>query len=288
MSLLRVLAVALVLLLVAPAAATSTTTSSATNSKTVGFSAGDSVEYNYVIQTINTTLVGKNVVNVTYTQYDQFTINILSVNNTSPDLGVVGYAETLSVFDSETLSTPSTTLNNTAIFDPFLNYTYLANIGFYPFTYANLAAGNVTNLPVKVPYSGFPGSTGVVSTTSKVNATVVRTKGSIDVAIKVLPGPGVEPWRATMDYNSTTGVLDQMSLSAVFFDTPKIFTYQLISYNHPKPLNLGWVVYVVVAGIAVFVVVALIRRKPDKQKRVDKMREKFKGKTSPTRGAPVR
>lgn len=189
--------------------------------RTIGISAGESVVYSYQILTTYRTPDG----NYTTTIYNQFTVDILEVNASR---GEVWYKETLNMFNSTTETTQTPVSNVTTIFDPYDNESYLGNIGFYPFTYTDLLPGT-GHINITVPLGGL-GLNGTVKTgVQKINASVARPSGLIDVNYTVFGFSGQSPMPTVMAFDAMTGLLETGVTKANVFGVEKIFTYHLLS-----------------------------------------------------------
>ncbi|QQG49488.1 MAG: hypothetical protein HY247_04100 [archaeon] len=265
MSRTRVALAAFLVLLLLPTSATG---------RTMGIHPGDSAVFSYQLDTITEEPVGNTVVNHTDTVINQFVVSILSINTTK-SIGEVGYRESVNVFNSTTAETPSIAQNLTAIFDPRDNRTYLGKIGFYPFTYIDLPAGSVYNLKVYVTIAGIPGSPGSHTSVQLVNATVTRSLGTIDVRFTVIWDPKGRPWSADMQFSPVTGLLENGTLSAYFFQTTRVFTYHLVSYQKYAPIDYTLVGYVGIAALGGVLVYAVLTRKSSSEKKVERVRRKF-------------
>jgi hypothetical protein len=188
----------------------------------VGISVGDSATYSYVI----VTTLGSVTIRSAY----MLTLKVDSVNATGP-VGFVGYTETLTEWNNTVLNPPVVGSNYTTIFDPYVNQTYFGEpwIGWYPFTYTNLSAGQVTDLGVNVTVAGIALPSGNISSSAviPVNATVVRNPGLIDVNFTFATGTARALF--VMKFNSTTGWLESGVTNATAFGVARTFTYQLLS-----------------------------------------------------------
>jgi len=254
--------VAIILFLVTPGTGTV---------RTVGFSPGDSAIFNYDIRATN--------VNSSSHTYFVFRVDILSVNTSKP-IGEVGYMETLTDFNGTIISKPSASQNTTsrdltAIFDPFNNATYLAKIGFHPFTFTDVPAGSKYNMTIGVPFAGFGGRDQVIYVNATVNATVARSPASIDVTYSVKSDPRGLPWGGVMHYDPKTGMLVNGTQIARFLETTRVFNYQLLQFDHPTPLDLSFLPYLIVAGLAVFVVYSVAARGSAKDRKVGRIKKRF-------------
>ncbi len=264
-----VIAITLAVLLIVPGSAAG---------RTIGLAAGDSADFSYKVYIVTSVSdIGGVITYANALNFEsQFTVNIVSVNMSSA-IGDVGYRETVTeVNGTAVTATASAGYNLTAIFDPYNNNTYLAQIGFWPFAYTDLAAGNATDLPVSLILSG-----GNITTPQKVvnrvNVTVFRNPGSIEANFTV-SAPGSQPWWGLMQYNTTTGLLYNGTIRATAFGTTRLFTYQLLAYNHPTPLNLSFVPYVVFVPIIIVIAFyVLVNRKSHKQQKDDRLRKRFGG-----------
>ena len=254
---LRLLAVSLIAMLLAPGAA---------QARTVGVSPGDTAVYSYVYDFTNSAPGG----NVTFTSTNQFSIDVFSVDNQSA-LGAVGYTITWTEANSSVLSTPEVFQNFTTIFDPRDNLTYTGRIGFWPFIYTDVPAGSFTNMMLVVETAT---NASAVTNVWSVNGTVVRNPGSIDVSLRIGGGDNA-PARMNMQYNSTTGILENMTGAAQYVSIIwRYATYHLLSFSHSSPLDLSFLPYVVVAAIAA-VVVLTYRRRTKREKKAAKFRERM-------------
>lgn len=244
---------------------------------TMGVSAGDSMAFSYQIYTTYETPNG----NVTNIQNNNFTVNIISVNQSAPH-GEVGYTISVSEYNNtietnSSLTSPSPE-NFTTVFNPYDNLSYLGNIGFWPFTYTDLKVGSVHNLGVNTVVTNVPSgnATLTLKTTQYFNATVARSPGQIDVNLTQIAYSGSHLTAYVVRFNSTTGVLEYSKETTNLIGTiEKIFTYTLIRYTRPTPLNLWFAPYLAVAVVAVIAVLAVVRRKSPQEKKAARMREKL-------------
>jgi len=266
------IAVSFAILLLAPGPALAVTATVA---------AGESAVYSYTILTTNK---GPGGVNVTTSMPNQETVtvdNVSSAGNTE----VVGYTLTVTEANGTTLNPPLVGTNYTSIFDPYNNLTYFAQpwIGFYPFTYPDLAPG-FESIRLNITVTNVPGGsgTGTASVIDLVNATVTRSPGSIDVNFTAVPqhysgqaGRGL----FVMKFDPVTGWLDSMTLTANALGVEKIFTYRLLSYtlSKPAPNYSSYVWYVVIVAVAALVAYEVVTRKSRRERKKSRMREKFTG-----------
>ncbi len=255
-----------------------------TSTMTVGFRQGDSAVFAYDMTkiTLTTDPSTNDIVNQTTTQYNQLRLDVLSVNLTNPT-GKVAYRETVTVYNATTLTTPSVGQNFTAIFDPYDNATFLGKIGWYPFTYADLPAGNRSNVEVAVSISGYPGNNGSTiggTVIARVNFTVTRNHDFINVSCRVNSGPSTNPWTMAMRYNATTGMLDNFTEVASFLGTTRILTYQLLAYSHPSVFDytpiLQAVLYIAIAAVALLAVYEVLTRKSRRERKAARLRERLR------------
>ncbi len=245
---------------------------------TYGVFAGDSMVFSYERLTTYATPNG----NVTTISMNQFTIGITSINSSAPH-GEVGYTETIQEFNNSVVTSSSLYVNFTTVFDPYDNLSYLGNIGFYPFTYVDLQAGSVKNLGVNVTVTDVPIENGSVSVSSvqRVNATVAKSSGLIDVNLTTIGYTGETPSHWDMRFNATTGVLEYGRTTVnVISDIEGIYTYHLLSYtHHSSSQDLSFLPYLVVAAIVVVVAAAVVQavrgRKSPRQKTEARMRERL-------------
>jgi hypothetical protein len=236
---------------------------------------GDTLLYAYTIFTTYATPNG----NISRTQRNEFTVNILNVQ-TGSSSDIVEYSELVTLFNNTAVSNPQSAQNITTVFDPYDNNTYLGNIGFYPFTYTDLPAGSADNLNVSLPINGAP--TGNITGNQMVDAIVVKEPGAINVNFTIYSGPSVEPSLTVMSFNSTDGVLTKGVTYTHFFDVEKIFTYNLLSYSQKNPSKpnslLAYVtIAAVVAALSIIVVVAVVKWPSARSRRVAKIRKKYTG-----------
>jgi hypothetical protein len=242
------------------------------SARTVGISVNDSITYAYTIHTTYATPNG----NHTQDQHNEFTLKILSVAPQAA-LGEIGYTETVTLLNDSSLTTTQAAQNITTIFDPYNNDTYLGNIGFYPFTYTDLAAGSVNDLKVSLTVTS--SSSGPLSGTQSVNATVMRNPTAIAINFTILSAPGVPKSLSVLDYNASTGLLTHAVTFTHFFGVEKDFIYNLVSYVSAKPSGPDYPPYliptIVVAVIAVVAVVAILTRPSPRQRKAEKIRRKM-------------
>ena len=253
----RLLSVLLVVLLLAPAFAVGRTT---------GIHPGDTAVYSYLIDTTYTAPGG----NVSNTLYNEFTININSVNAT---IGEVGYTITVTIANSTEVTTDNVSFNFTTIFDPNDNESYLGNIGFLPFAYTDLQAGPVRNLGIKF------------STQSYVNGSVVREPGLIDVNFTIMSdlsgNLSSRVAKEALKFNATTGLLESgWGAARIYYTVWRYGTYKLLSYKqHAEGFNIDPMIVVValVVVVVALAVMAVVRRKTPREKKVAQMRERLGG-----------
>ncbi|GEM_PF-730702 len=246
-----------------------TLTPGVTVARTMGISAGVSVVFSYQILTTYKTPNG----NYTATIDNQFTVDILEVNASR---GEVWYTESINVFNSTTQTTGTPVSNTTTIFDPYDNESYLGNIGFYPFTYTDLLPGT-GHLNITVPFRGVPGTNGTVKTgIQRINASVARPSGSIDVNYTIWDVPTTPPILTVMKFNATTGLLETGVTKANVFGVEKIFTYHLIGYSPPpRRFDYSLLLYALLAGIIVFAAYSLATRGTRRERKVTRMRKRL-------------
>lgn len=245
-----------------------------TAAKTSGLSRGDSAVFSFEVLTTYRSGSGPNV---TGTSYNRFSVSILSVNTSAP-LGYLTYTLTLDVVNNSTKTTIQKFSNATTIFDPYDNYSYTGNIGFFPFTYTDLQPGRRNGLELRVAVNGVPGTSGTVpGGISHINTSVARTPGLIKVNY-TLYNPKIRPMRTEMSFNATTGVLQRATTWANVFSVEKIFTYALLSFDHPTAteLDLSFLWYVAVAGVVAFVVYTVVTRSSRQERKVARIRKKLK------------
>lgn len=244
------------------------------SARTVGVAENDSLTYDYTIHTTFKTLNG----NTTTDQLNRLTLDILSVKPQAP-LGEVVYTETITLLNNTAVSGSQPAENVTTIFDPYNNDTYLGNIGFYPFTYTDLHAGNVKGLKLFVNVTGTGTSLGYVSSTQTINASVYRTPSQIDVNFTTLAGPHLPISLTALEFNSTTGFLTHGVTYTHFFGIEKDFIYDLVGYAIPPPSRSGYSEYViigvVVAAVAVIAVVAYVRRPSPRERKAERIRKRL-------------
>jgi hypothetical protein len=241
--------------------------------RTAGVSASDSVVFDYTIFTTYATPNG----NQSSTWLNQMSISIDSVS-TSSALGEIQYTETINILNGTSVESPSAVSNVTAIFDPYDNRTYLGTIGFYPFTYTDLATGSAENLSVTLTITGT--GTGDITGTQHVSSMVAKAPGYILINFTISSGSELPPALTVMRYNATTGVLIKGVTYTHYFGIEKIFTYDLVSYHHVPSPDYTFVYFGLAAIIAIVAVVAILRRPSKRNRKADRMRRKF-GRTVP-------
>jgi hypothetical protein len=246
-----------------------------TAARTSGLSAGDSAVFSYQILTTYRISGGGNRTTI---MNNQFTVDILSVNTSAP-LGYLTYTMTIDVVNNASLTTTHRVSNATTIFDPYNNDSYLGNIGFFPFTYTDLQPGRANRLELYLAFGGGVFNQTLPGSIARVNASVARPEGLININYTLYNINNTRPIRTVMSFNATTGVLQRARTWAVAFSVEKIFTYDLLSFNHPTKLDLSFLWYFVLAGVVVFVVyaVATSARSTKHEKKVARMRKKLEG-----------
>jgi hypothetical protein len=236
--------------------------------RTVGVSASDSVVFNYTIFTTYATPNG----NQSSTQLNQMSISVDSVG-TSSTLGEIQYTETINILNGTSVESPSAVSNVTTIFDPYDNRTYLGTIGFYPFTYTDLAAGSTGNLSVTLAITG-TGTTSIMGT-QHVSSVIAKAPGYILINFTISSGSKLPPALTVMKYDATTGVLIKGVTYTHYFGVEKIFTYDLVSYHHVPSPDYTYVYFGLVAAIVIVAVVAVLRRPSKRERKADRMRRKY-------------
>ena len=244
--------------------------------KTAGISPGDSMVYSYEIYTTYASPNG----NVTHISMNQFTVNILSVNASAPQ-GEVGYTQSITEFNNTAVTVTNSSYyseNYTTIFNPYDNLTYMGNIGFWPFTYTDLAVGSVKDLNLSYTIVNIPVSSGSSTFTvvQHINGTVTKSPSSIDVNMTLVAYAGSHPSSITLSFSSATGVLEYCRITTnLISEIEKIFTYHLLSFTSPK--GLGYIPYLAIAAVvAVVVIVAVVRRQSPREKKAARMRERLR------------
>jgi hypothetical protein len=244
------------------------------SARTVGVAENDSVTYDYTIHTTYATPNGNN----TTDQHNRLTLDILSVEPQAP-LGEVVYTETITLLNNTAVSGSQPAENVTTIFDPYNNDTYLGNIGFYPFTYTDLAAGSVKGLKLFVNVTGTGTSPGYVSSTQTINASVYRTPNLIDVNFTILAAPHLPISLTALEFNSTTGLLMRGVTYTHFFGIEKDFIYDLVGYAIAPPVRPGYSDYlilgIVVAAVAVVALVAYVKRPSPRERKAERIRKRL-------------
>lgn len=230
--------------------------------RSLGVQTGDTFVFDYTVYTTYATPNG----NQTSSQYNQLSVSVLWTNTAAP-LGEVAYKETITEVNGTTVSTPSAIQNVTTILDPYDNNTYLGNIGFYPFAYTDLSPGSADNLPVSLTVGNTPN--GSVTGVQKVNATVTKGAGQINVSFTIFSSASEPPSQTALSYNATSGVLTQGITYTHFFDVEKNFIYTLVSSAHAPTgiLNPSIQVLVVSGAIVLVAVVAVWRVTSTREKR---------------------
>lgn len=240
---------------------------------TIGIKAGDQLVYAYTIFSAG---VNSNDVNVTSTTLLNLTINILYVNATAP-VGYVEYTMKEDLIVNGAINTTSTSNNFTAIFNPFVNTTYLGNLGFPAFAYVNVPNGT-KNFPLTVSVAAPPpwASANAATPAQNMTATVVRTSKAIDVSFADVLSPGAAPFaRAAMTFDPVSGVLTSLSMNTYIAGATKDFHYSLLSFRLITSPDYSLVAYIALGIVVVLVVAAVVTRPSRSKRKVNKMREKF-------------
>jgi hypothetical protein len=216
--------------------------------------------------------------NSTWTNTSQFTLTIEGMNTTKTP-GTVWYSFTVDSVNGTKTSSGST-VNTTTIFNPFDNYSYIGS-AFCPFIDTSVGNGSRTKLGVVYPVNGsyttiLDNGTTVELPPIHVNSSVVRTQKLIYVFVAIPTGVGGAPFTWKLQYNSTTGILETGTLYLSEFDETRIFTYNLLSFQEWVPPNYSFIPYVVIAVIAVAAVISVVRRASPSERKVKRMKEKFK------------
>jgi len=255
----------LIILLLAPGAVVG---------RTAGVAGGDTAVFSY--QIVSTTRSPfPTLPNNTNTFTSQFAVSVLSVN-TSASLGYFTYTLTVEDVNGTTESTSNKASNATTFLEPWNNDSYLGVIGFYPFTYTDLPQGKWTDLEIYAPLTGIPGVNASQSTAvQRLNASVARTSGLIKVNYTLYDLSDAIPIPTEMLFNASTGVLQHATTTANAFNVEKIFTYNLVSYDHPAKLDLSFLWYVALAAVIVFVVYNVATRKSRRERKVERIRKKM-------------
>ncbi len=199
---------------------------------------------------------------------NRFTVDVKSVDE-SVVPGIIGYVETFTLYNDTAVD--QSINGTTPFFDPYDNRTYAGNIGFYPFTYTDVASGSRTNLPVSISVRTPEG--GTLTNINMVNVTVTRTSTRINVVVAVGFGQHVQPSFMEMSYDESTGVLLHGSANFSIGLTTRGFTYDLLSYTPGTPTPFPLVGYIM---IGVFMVIA-VAAAADWTLRGRRGRKKFKG-----------
>lgn len=241
------------------------------SARTSGVSPGDSATFRYTIFTTYTAPNG----NITTTQHDQFVVNVTKVD-TSAELGVVYYTELVTLFNNQTVPTATKAYNETTIFDPYDNNTYLGNIGFLPFVYTDVAAGSTGNLSVSLSLLGTPN--GDITGEQSVNASVSRSTSIISVDFDIYPGQSLPRSVTHLSYNATTGVLTHGVTYTNFFGVEKNFIYDLVSFSPAKTgggVSTNWVIGGVAVALAVGLAIAVLRRPSREERKASRIRRRL-------------
>jgi hypothetical protein len=78
-----------------------------------------------------------------------------------------------------------------------------------------------------------------------------------------------------MSFDATTGVLQRARTWAQAYNVVKIFTYELLSFDRPIRLDLSFLWYAALAGVAAFVVYTVTTRSTRQDRKVARMRKKL-------------
>ncbi len=242
---------------------------------------GASLAFTYEIYTTFETPNG----NTTSIQNNNFTVHIVSVNQSAP-YGEVGYTISVGLYNNtavtnSTLLAPSAE-NFTTVFDPYENLTYLGNIGFWPWTYPSLASGSVTNVGVNTIVTNVTEGnvTGEVVSTQYFNATTARGDGNIYVNLTQSAFQGAKLTDYVTRFNSTTGVLEYFQEKNNLIGTvEKIFTYRLVFYDLPTSYAIIWYFAgaVVVVAVAVLAIYSYVHRPTRREKAAARIRARIGG-----------
>ena len=245
---------------------------------TVGFRAGDTFLYQYNIITFSgTDQVGNppHTVNLTTTIPFKQRIAVLQVN---PGLaiGTVAYNITVIEANGTIPDNPASRRNTTAIFEPFKNDTYRAQLGFYPFTYTSIPVG--TRFLQTIVKITDPASGQVVSVLLHINVTVSRSPGQINVKFAIKPG--VTRWFfGNMNYSDVTGVLQNGTVSTFFLTNPVYYTYELLESGHTDLTDYSYLVnyipHVAAAAVAVAAGYSIATRKSRAERKAQRMKERL-------------
>ena len=268
---LRHIGVLLLLLSTIPATADSLSTP-----RTVGIAPGDKAVFRYLIHTSYFNDTGNVTTNVLYNE----SIDVTSVNPTA-SLGIVNYTVTVSnKLDNGTVRT-ATNKNSTTIFDPYVNTTYLGNLGFPAFAYTGIPAGSARfNITLPVMYNGTRYYN--ASNPSRFSVHVVDWPRYTEVNITdTLGSNAYHPFgNFTEKFDAKTGVLVKFVGTTILSFVYRNVYYNLVSFtssSDSSPLLGSTLLLYVVLGIGVaWVVVAIARRSPKKERQVAKMREKYR------------
>jgi len=260
--------VGLVLLVLVPA-----TVSASGSSRTVGVAAGEQVVYSYHVH--NSYINDTTDQNVTTDTYWNLTIDIQSVstNSSLPDLGY--HITEDSISDGTVVGTYSES-NLTTLFDPFDIGTYLGNLGFPAFIFTDVQNGT-KNFGYNVPTTSLPpwATSNSTEVPQNITVAVVRTPASIYVSLRDVLLKSSSPFMiAAVTYSATTGVMESSAMYTLLSGVYKNFFYTLLSFGQHSAHNYTYLWYVALGAVAaVVVVVGVIRRPSQRQKKVDKMRK---------------
>lgn len=232
--------------------------------------------FSYSILTTYPTPSG-NVTAETFTSQERVTVLAVAAN---ASVGGFAYTFTLTNYNGTELRGENSTSasNETTIFDPYNNNSYLGNIGFSPVIYPDVQAGeSARNMLIRETVTN---STVSYNSVQYVNATVTRGGGLINVNFTLLPFLGNLTASGSslfiLHYNSTTGVLvSSQEYSNIVPPFQKTLTYELLSFTRPTPRDLWPVLYVAGGIIAVIAAVQVLRRKTPTERKKDRIRKKF-------------
>lgn len=243
----------------------------ATQANTVGISVGDKAVFSVHLVT-TTPSYPKNITS-SYTA--QFTMRVQNLSTTG-SVGLVAYSLTIDSSNG-TVTTSAPTSNSTTIFNPSDNKSYVGS-GFFPFVYTDLKNQTITNLPVTYPING----SFTKFTSSLINSSVVRTRGSIFVSVTIpFSRNATTNFYWFMKYNATNGVLENSTVLISQFGTSRNFYYKLLSFQHLPPDNTPTLPYGYIEAAGAIIVIAAVtlvvvaRRPSRKQRSETRIKEKF-------------
>ena len=234
---------------------------------------GDRVTFNYS-QALVEPLPNGSIYRQAY--LSEFSIDVLGVS-TSTVPGVITYTLSYSTYQNSTVTTTSVTasVNQTYIFDPYDNMSYLGGLGFYPFIYTDVATGTKTQMPVTQLITGAPN--GTITGTNRINVTVTRPSPYIDVNFTSKPGANTAPSDTFLRFNATNGVLLYGITKAQLLSFERDFTFTLDSYVQGPAPSIPLTLYLVGGSFAVVAIIAVADWAGLLRRRTRTKRKEWKG-----------